>query len=55
MKFFKTGESPRSAEDEAVLARLIAIANRCKLYDTVDFEPLPSAETPDEAAAGGRR
>jgi hypothetical protein len=45
MRFFKSSEGSRSAEDDAAYARLTAIADRSKVRDTIDF----GATAPNES------
>jgi hypothetical protein len=51
MRFFKANDAPRSAEDEAAYARLMAVADRSKVRDTIDFAPESSAESLDPLEA----
>ena len=38
MRFFRTNQTPRSAEDEAAAVRLMAIANRLKVKGSDERE-----------------
>lgn len=53
MRFFKANQTPRSPEDEAAAARLMAIATRGKAGSSHDWHLQTSPGSPGEAQALG--